>query len=869
MSTTTGGTLTVPTVTTPTPSALSQIKPPEFSRYKPRTWFIQQEAQFRNYGIVTETDKFYRTLPLIETESAAEVEDVVITPDQVAPFQVLRNVLIARFTKSKKVNLILFLDRESIGNRLPSQYLRHLKGLVPDIDDEVLRARRLSHLPESIQACLVIQPQVNTDDLAKHADKIHEVYHPDTVAAVTKSSARKNAQLAAEFAALTAFVAARQARNSRSHQRSCALSRSRRRDNNRPRSRSNTKVFGQTQSCWYHLKFEKLQGETIVAEVISHLTSRRLFITDRTTGTRYLVDTGSDVSVTPCRRPANQRDTSGYQLFAANGTFIDTYGYTSISPNLGLRRDLTRRFVEADVSKLITGADFLHHFNLLPDLRSECLIDSSTGLELNGQFTRYRALSVKLLEINGDSPYASILKEFLAITKPEGLLRNTEHSTLHHFRRTPGPPISCRVRRLAPDQLKIAHAEFSSMLKLGTARRCESSWTSPLHLAPKKNGEWRPCGDYSALNDRTISDKYPVRYLEDFAANLYGKIIFSTIDLVKVFNQIPIEPEDIQKTAIITPFGLFEFPYMTFGLRNAAQAFQRLIDEVTRDLLFLFPYIDDILVASDKEEKHLEYLRILLQRLQDYGLIVNVAKSVLEQPEVIFLGHTINAQGIKPPRDRVNVFREFTRPTTVKALRRYLGTLNFYRKFIKRAAEILAPLNAATQGLNIKGKHPVTWTPALEEAFTRSKQALAEATLLSHPKIEAEWAIFTDASDHAIEISSQKHASYDRELQAIYEAVLHFRHIVEGRHMIIFTDHKPLTHAFKQKPERASPWQYRRLDYIAQFSTDIRYSAPICACPAETLSIQRAAPDGSSWMQSFTETRHATLRLAQHGYRLL
>ncbi|XP_015124353.1 uncharacterized protein LOC107046279 [Diachasma alloeum] len=252
MSTTTGGTLTVPTVTTTTASALPRIKAPEFSRDKPRTWFIQLEAQFRNYGIVTETDKFCRTLPLIDTESATEVEDVVITPDQVAPFQGLRNTLIARFTKSKEANLIQLLDRESIGNRLPSQYLRHLKSLVPDIDGEVLRARWLSHLPESTRACLVIQPQANTDDIAKLADKIHEVYHPDTVAAVTKSSAGENAQLAAQIAVLTASVAALQAQNSRSHPRSRARSRSRGRDNNnRLRSRSNTKVFGQTQSCWY------------------------------------------------------------------------------------------------------------------------------------------------------------------------------------------------------------------------------------------------------------------------------------------------------------------------------------------------------------------------------------------------------------------------------------------------------------------------------------------------------------------------------------------------------------------------------------------------------------------------------------------
>lgn len=128
------------------------------------------------------------------------------------------------------------------------------------------------------------------------------------------------------------------------------------------------------------------------------------------------------------------------------------------------------------------------------------------------------------------------------------------------------------------------------------------------------------------MNDRTIPDKYPVRYLDDFAANLHGTTIYSTIDLVKAFHQIPVAAKDIDKMAIITPFGLFEFPYMTFGLRNAAQTFQRLIDEVTQDLPFLFAYIDDILVTSETSEQHIEHLRILFQRLDDYGLVINASK---------------------------------------------------------------------------------------------------------------------------------------------------------------------------------------------------------------------------------------------------
>ena len=290
-----------------------------------------------------------------------------------------------------------------------------------------------------------------------------------------------------------------------------------------------------------------------------------LHITDRLKGQKWLVDGGAVVSIVPPTAADKVRGPNGVGLKAANGTHIKCYGTSTITIKIG-EQNFTYDFTIADVKQRIIGADFLAFFYLAPNHRDAQLLNLQDFTTLPAEHA-HGAISNSVNFISQlEDPCYQLLDSYPEIVTPSFKIKEPKHGVQHHIPTSDGPPVQSRARRLDQEKLAVAKAELDKLVELGICHRGKSEWSSPLLVTTKPNGGWRVCGDYRRVNARTTDDRYPVRTLQDFTSELHGKTIFSKIDLMKGYHQIPVADGDIKKTAVITPFGLFIFPRTPFGL---------------------------------------------------------------------------------------------------------------------------------------------------------------------------------------------------------------------------------------------------------------------------------------------------------------
>ena len=484
--------------------------------------------------------------------------------------------------------------------------------------------------------------------------------------------------------------------------------------------------------------------------------------------------------------------------------FVECARLMSLSPD-------QRKMMEGVVDEIMPEAKELAALDNFPDYDEYFDNEDCGGIsELTEE--QQKEVDELVKEILGDS-----LDKFGCCTLTE-----------HHIDVQGAEPIKHRIRRMSPKMMEIAHETVRELLEKGIIERSASAWSSAPVMVKKSDGSTRFCIDYRDLNKVTKKDAYPIPSMESILDRLRRAKIISKIDLKMAYHQIPLDKSSKQYTAFSIPgSGLYQYARLPFGLTNAPAAFQRLIDALFGPEFepYVFGYLDDIIIVTEDYENHLYWLKRVLTRLKEAGLMVNLKKCEFGCKRVIYLGLLLDSEGLRPDPERIAPILNYTAPKNIKELRSFLGAVGWYSKFLKDDSEMKIPLVKLLR----KGQK-WEWNMEQEEAFVKLKKALTEAPILARPDFSKPFKVQTDASNYAIgsvltqegedgehpiiyasrvlNTAEKNYTVSEKELLAIVWSIKKFRPYLEGYKFEVITDHSALKwlNNLKEPTGRLARW---------------------------------------------------------------
>ena len=396
------------------------------------------------------------------------------------------------------------------------------------------------------------------------------------------------------------------------------------------------------------------------------------------------------------------------------------------------------------------------------------------------------------------------------------------HLTAHAIKTEGAAPVKQPPRRVPMAYAEEEKKAIEDLKAKGVIRKSTSPWASPIVLVKKKDGGVRPCVDYRKVNELVKPDGFPLPRIQDSLDAVAGAELFSTFDLASGYFQIPLLEEDIPKSAFVCKYGHYEMTRMPFGLNNAASTFQRTMELALTNLQWLtcLIYIDDIIVFGKSFDEHMGRVEEVLKRLESAGLKLKPQKSQMLQREVVFLGHVISGEGVKPNPINIEKIVSWPKPKTAKQIKQLVAMGSYYRRYVRDFASIVRPMVELTR----KGKK-FLWTEACDRSFEQMKKALVSADVMGYPLNEGgDFILDVDASDigiggiiHQVQGEQEKVIAYasrslnkaeknycitEKELLAVRYFIEYYRQYLLGRRFRVRTDHQALIWLFRLKEPR-------------------------------------------------------------------